>query len=209
MTEDQAPDVIKGKSGRKNILIVAVVAIVAIVIVAAAVFSGTGGSSNSDKVITKSNAEVVIVPSDLPDGWTTDIPYRLDPYNSAPNVTELGVARYTHNISVDPRKVEVVTLQIGRLNTTEQAKELYAVYRAEANHTWQSVELETIGNVSVGDEAILCSGNWTGSHGAIKTVVFRENNVIVILVYEATENVGLTNQAAIDMAKLQDQKILK
>ncbi len=64
------------------------------------------------------------------------------------------------------------------------------------------------GTVSVGDEGVLCSGNWTGSHAAIKTLVFRENNVIVLMVYEATENMNLSDEAVIELATKQDAKLL-
>jgi hypothetical protein len=208
MAEGQAPDATRGKDGRKNMMVIAAVAVTAIVVVAAILLSGAGGSKDFDKVITRSNAEVVLDLSDLSESWSVDIPYRPDPDAAAPNITDVGVARYMHNISADPLKVEIVTLMLYHLNTTELAKELFAEYMAQGVHSWQSIDLETVGNVSVGDEAVLCSGNWTGSHGAIKTLVFRENNIIVLLVYEATENVGLSNEAAIEMAQKQDTKIL-
>ncbi len=199
----------KGK-GKTIITIVAVVAVIVVVIVAVLLsgLTNIAGSKDGNRLITKANEDLVMDLSDLPSGWVVNISYKQNPDVHEDNVSA-GIARYNHTVSTDPLMVEIVTIQIYRVNTTEEAIEVFAQNFAEVGwKMWQAVPLATVGNVSVGDEAVLCSGNWTGSHAAIKTLIFRENNVIVLLVYEATENMNLSNNAVIEMGALQDAKLL-
>jgi hypothetical protein len=203
-----------GKSkGKKGLVVIALVAIV-VLVVSMAILSGsinTVGSKNDDKLITKANEDLVINLSDLPAGWKTDISYRLDPDRAGPNITEVGVVRYNHTLSMTPSMVEFVTVIIHRINSTDSAKAMFnelKSYSEDGVLNYQGVDIFFVGNESIGDEAFLFSGNWTGSHAAIKFITFRENNVIVILVYEATEKMNLTNAAAIDLAIKQDAKLL-
>lgn len=210
MDEGQPTDKGSDKVGKKPVVILAAVAIVAVIMVAA-VMSGalnTAGSEDEDRLITKANAELVLSLDDLPAGWSSP-GYSSYSYTGTENITESGAIRFNNTAASYPDQVEVVTLTIIRFDSIEDATFAFnETYGESGADHWQGVDLQTVGRVDVGDVAVLCSGNWTWSHAAIKTIVLRENNVITWIVYEAAEGVGLSDETLIALAEKQAAKLL-
>lgn len=201
-----------GKKKRTRLLTVGSVAAVVVLIVMVGVLSGAvniAGTASEDKIITKSNESLILGLNELPPGWIVNVSYRPDPERGGQNITEVGAARYNNTSSLAPFRAEFITIIIYRMNSTEAAKDLLTQWPADRTVVnYMGEDIVIVGNESIGDESTLYIGNWTYSHAAIKFLVFRENNIIINLVYEATENLNLSNEVVIELGNKQDAKLL-
>lgn len=173
---------------------------------------GTGTivpTDNTSGFISDNNTMLAIGLDELPAGWDVNISYFFRYSDPEINLTEDSGSNYRWGKLGDD-SFQSLSVFIIRFDSVDAADRYYdQTYGVEGGDHWQGVDIETVGPVDVGDEAMLCSGNWSWSKAAIKTVMFRQNNVLCFIVYEAAWQYGLTNDEVIEMAKLQDAKLIE
>ncbi|MBI0584201.1 MAG: hypothetical protein ISF22_08250 [Methanomassiliicoccus sp.] len=139
---------------------------------------------------------------DLPPGWTIRHDYGPWGDNRSMGSEDAGsiVLKF---VDAGNAKAEYMSVFLFRFDCPDKA----ALYFQDA-YGDEGVDISTVETVDFGDEAMLCRGNWTGRMGAIKTVVFREYNVIGIIVHETAWQVGLNDGTTIGMVRLQQEKLM-